>query len=162
MPSWRASSPTRLRFVICAAARPASDGAVEANPFFSTQKEKYGTPLWVFRISQTFCRLLYTAFLNLTPLWRKGATAPLVRSTTLVFNEPPRSNFACLAGEPALRLACASLSAPPLALRATVRWRQILSSPRKKKNTEHPYGYSVFLAEKKGFEPSRRLPDLHP
>ena len=32
----------------------------------------------------------------------------------------------------------------------------------KKKKTEHPKGYSVFLAEKKGFEPSRRLPDLHP
>ena len=85
-----------------------------------------------------FAVCLIQPFLNLTPLWRKGATAPLVRSTTLVFNEPPRSNFACLAGEPALRLGCASLSAPPLALRATVRWRQILSSPRKKEKYGTP------------------------
>lgn len=32
----------------------------------------------------------------------------------------------------------------------------------KKKNTERSNEHSVFLAEKKGFEPSRRLPDLHP
>ena len=48
-----------------------------------------------------------------------------------------------------------------LRLAAVRRW-QILSSLPKRKNTEHPGGYSVFLAEKKGFEPSRRLPDLHP
>ena len=33
---------------------------------------------------------------------------------------------------------------------------------QKKKDTERPKGHSVSLAEKKGFEPSRRLPDLHP
>ena len=32
----------------------------------------------------------------------------------------------------------------------------------KKKNPRYPKGYRGFLAEKKGFEPSRRLPDLHP
>ena len=34
--------------------------------------------------------------------------------------------------------------------------QQISLSPRKKKNTEHPNGYSVFLAEKERFELSRR------
>ena len=33
---------------------------------------------------------------------------------------------------------------------------------QKKKNTAHSIEYAVLLAEKKGFEPSRRLPDLHP
>ena len=32
----------------------------------------------------------------------------------------------------------------------------------KKKKDSHPKGQLSFLAEKKGFEPSRRLPDLHP
>ena len=32
----------------------------------------------------------------------------------------------------------------------------------KKKKPRYPKGYRGFLAEKKGFEPSRRLPDLHP
>ena len=55
--------------------------------------------------------------LNLTPMWRKVAIALLVHCTTLVFNEPPRSNFACLAGKRAFRLGYAALSAPSFALR---------------------------------------------
>ena len=67
------------------------------------------------------------------------------------------SNFACLAGKQALRLGCAALSAPPFALQTAVLEQQISLSPSKNKNTEHPNGYSVFLAEKERFELSRRL-----
>ena len=34
--------------------------------------------------------------------------------------------------------------------------------PSQNKKTEHPFGYSVFLAEKEGFEPSRPFPALLP
>ena len=38
LPRWKASFPTRLRCVICAATRSASDGAVAANLSFSAKK----------------------------------------------------------------------------------------------------------------------------
>ena len=61
--------------------------------------------------------------------------APLVHCTTLVFNEPPRSNFACLAEKQAFRLGCAALSAPPLDLRVTVQdaANPFISAPKKEK-----------------------------
>ena len=73
--------------------------------------------------------------MNLTPMWRKVAIAPLVHCTTLVFNEPPRSNFACLPGKRAFRLGCAALSAPPHTLCAAVQREKILSSPQKQKGS---------------------------
>ena len=111
LPRWRASFPTRLRCVICAAAHLVCCAAKGENPFFSVQKEKYGTPKWVFRALQE-----KELRLNLTPMWRKVAIAPLVHCTMLVFNEPPRSNFACLPGKRAFRLGCAALSAPSLTM----------------------------------------------
>ena len=87
--------------------------------------------------------------MNLTPMWRKVAIAPLVHCTTLVFNEPPRSYFACLAGERALRLGRAALSAPPHTLCAAVQREKILSSPPKRKIRNTQMGIPYFWRRRK-------------
>ena len=48
------------------------------------------------------------------------------------------------------------------ALLGYLRLRRSGSNPLRQKNTARSNEHAVFLAEKKGFEPSRRLPDLHP
>ena len=64
--------------------------------------------------------------------------------------------LARLAGEQALRLGFATLSAPSGALRpAAQEWANLSISAQKKKDS-HPKGQLSFLAEKERFELSRR------
>ena len=107
-------------------------------------------PLRVLVLIQVGVASLSETFdLNLTPCELQTLSAFGTSCFVAIIRNARGSNFACLAGKRAFRLVFAALSAPSFALRTSVRRRaNSFFCAQKKKNTEHPNGYSVFLAER--------------
>ena len=126
------------------------DVAQIGKSFFSAKKAKRQSPEWVIAVEKVCMVEPYS-------LWRKCTTRPWCFAL-YTLSRVATEQF-CVARLCKHRLAHASLSAPSLCDVAQIGKSFLL---RKKAKRQSPEWVIAFLAEKKGFEPSRRLPDLHP